>query len=331
MRRRWLTIAVILTAPSGCDNVRWGGIDVRLEQPPAQDTAAVQTAQSTAEAEDSTSLPPLPTGPLLFAGTRNGDRATLVVVGSVAGDSLAAIPSDTEVPRFREHLTDALLSPGTNLVLFSEGVRVGRLTVDSTGVDQGYCVARPTVMGMVELVPDASGVQRLMALPEAAASGRPYEPYHEYHHDYDQRVASLNLAGAAINQVGARWPAALLDARADIQAFRIADADAIAATFLLSDRLAVSEPGDHAYSLFLIGTAVPGGYRNSYVAYRPVAEDGKGAPRYFGHLDWNGDGAPDILLDVFGARSRWFAGLAERGGQWVRTFEDPCGAPKPAG
>jgi hypothetical protein len=330
MRRRWLTIAVILTAPSGCDNVRWGGIDVRLEQPPARDTATAQTAGVAAQAEDSTPLPPLPTGPLLFAGTRNGDRATLVVVGSVKGDSLEALPSDTDAPRFRERLTDELLPPGTDLVLFSEGVRVGRLTVDSTGVDRRFCVARPTVAGLVELVPDASAARRFMALPEAAADKRPYEAYHEYHHDYDQRVASLNLAGAAINQVGARWPTALLDARADIQAFRLADTDAIAATFLLSDRLTVSEPGENAYSLFLIGTAAPGGYRNSYVAYRPVAEDGKGAPRYFDHLDWNGDGTPDILLDVFGARSRWFAGLADRGGQWVRTFEDPCGAPKPA-
>jgi hypothetical protein len=331
MRRRWITIAVILTAPSGCDNVRWGGIDVHLEQPPLQDTAAARAAKGTAEAEDSTRLSPLPTGPLLFAGARNGDRATLVVVGSVAGDSLEALPSDTEVPDFRERLTDELLSPGTNLVLFSEGVRVGRMTVDSTGVDRRFCVARPTVTGTVELVPDAAGVRRLMALPEAAAAKSPYEPYREYQHDYDQRVASLNLAGAALNLVGARWPTALLEARADIQAFRVASTDAFAATFLLADRLAVSEPGANAYSLFLIATAGSGGYRSSYVAYRPVAEDGKGAPRYFDHLDWNGDGTPDILLDVFGARSRWFAGLAERGGQWVRTFEDPCGAPKPAG
>ncbi|MCG6958014.1 MAG: hypothetical protein LJF04_18635 [Gemmatimonadetes bacterium] len=331
MRRRWLTIAVILTAPSGCDNVTWGGIHVGLEHPSAQDTAAARTAAGTAEAEDSTSLSPLPTGPLLFAGTRNGDRATLVVVGSVAGDSLEALPSDTEVPRFRERLTDEVLSPGTDLVLFSEGVRVGRMTVDSTGVDRRFCVARPTVTGMVELVPDASGAERLMALPEAAAANRPYEPYHHYQHNYDQRVASLNLAGAAINQFGARWPTALLEARADIQAFRVATTDAFAVTFLLSDRLAVSEPGHNAYSLFLIGTAGPGGYRSSYDAYRPAAEDGKGAPRYFDHLDWNGDGTPDILLDVFGARSRWFAGLAERDGQWVRTFEDPCGAPQPAG
>jgi hypothetical protein len=331
MRRRWLTIAVILTAPSGCDNVRWGGVDVHLEHPSALDTAAAGTALDTAKAQDSTSLSPLPTGPLLFAGTRNGDRATLVVVGSVAGDSLEALPSDTEVPHFRERLTDALLPPGTDLVLFSEGVRVGRMTVDSTGVDPSFCVARPTVTGTVELVPDASGAQRLMALPEAAAANRPYGSYREYQHNYDQRVASLNLAGVALNRFGARWPATLLEARADIRAFRLATTDAFAATFLLSDRLAVSEPRANAYSLFLIGTAEPGGYRTSYVAYRPVAEDGKGAPRYFDHLDWNGDGTPDVLLDVFGARSRWFAGLAERDGQWVRTFEDPCGAPKPAG
>ena len=273
--------------------------------------------------------PPLPTGPLLFAGTRHGDSATLVVVGSVAGDSLEALPSDVDAPHFRERLTDELLSRGTHLVLFSEGVRVGRLTVDSAGVDQRFCVPRPTVTGVVEMVPGAAGTRRLMALPEAAAATRSYESYHEYNHDYDQRVASLNLAGAAMNEVHARWPTDLVAARADIQAFRLRDTAAIAATFLLSDRLTVSQPGDAAYSLFFIGTARPGGYRQSYLWYRPVAEDGKGAPRYFDHLDWNGDGTPDILLDVFGEHSRWFAGLGQRGGHWVQTFQDPCGAPPP--
>lgn len=327
MRRRWLTIAVILTAPSGCDNVRWGGVDVRLDAPPVRAEAA--TAPGKAEAKDSTPLPELPTGPLLFAGTRAGDSATLVVVGEVKGSSLGALPSDDQVPRFREYLTARLLAPGTDLILFAGGVRVGRMTVASTGVDPRFCVARPTVTGVVELVPEAAAAQRFMALPASAAVTRSYEPYHDYHHDYDQRVASLNLAAAAIPTVGAAWPPALLEARADIQAFRLSGTDAIAATFLYQDRLAVAAPQDGTYSLFLVGTAQPGGYRESYVSYRPAADDGKGAPRYFDHLDWDGDGTPEILLDVFGASKRWFSGLGERGGQWVQTFEDPCGAPKP--
>ena len=33
MRRHFLAIAVILTVPTGCDNVAWGGIEVRVESP----------------------------------------------------------------------------------------------------------------------------------------------------------------------------------------------------------------------------------------------------------------------------------------------------------
>jgi hypothetical protein len=248
-----------------------------------------------------------------------------VVVGPVKGDSLAAFPSDAAMPGFRQRFTTRMLSRGADFVLFSDGVRVGRLSVASAGVDSSYCVPRPTVSGVVELVPEAADARRFLALPTSVAAMRPYEVYRTFHHTYDQRVASLSLAAAAIPKVGAAWPTALLEARADIQAFQVADTDAFAATFLFKDRLAVAAPEDGAYSLFVMGTAGPNGYHQSYLAYRPVADQGKGDPRYFDHLDWNGDGTPEILLDVFGAHARWFAGLSKRAGSWIQTFQDPCG------
>jgi hypothetical protein len=42
-------------------------------------------------------------------------------------------------------------------------------------------------------------------------------------------------------------------------------------------------------------------------------------------MDWDGDGDSEVLLEVLGDESRWFAGLAQRNDSWVRTFEDPCG------
>ena len=60
--------------------------------------------------------------------------------------------------------------------------------------------------------------------------------------------------------------------------------------------------------------------------YRAVDTDGKGAPRYFDHLDWNGDGTEEILLDVLGSNRRWFAGLGRTDGSWIRTFQDACGS-----
>jgi hypothetical protein len=322
MRLRWLTIAVILTAPSACDNVKWGGVDVRLKAPPTQ----AEASPAAAERRDSASAPAHEAGPLLLAGTRQGDSATLVVVGHVEGDSLGAFPGDSAVHRTRGDVAARLLSPGSDFVLFSGGVRVGRMSVASTGVDSSFCAPRPTVSGLVEVVPGAAAVQRFMALPAAAAATRPHQPYRAYQDTYDQRVASLSLAAAAIPKVGAAWPTSLLDSRADIQAFQLADTDAFAATFVFRDRLAVGAPDAGAYSLFVMGTARAGSYQQSYMAYRPVADRGKGDPRYFDHLDWNGDGTQKVLLDVFGASRRWFAALGRRGGSWVQTFQDPCGA-----
>ncbi len=322
MRRRWLTIAVILTVPSGCDNVTWGGADVRLERPSTHEAAPAAAVDETG---DSTPPPARVTQPFLLAGTRSGDSATLVVVGLVEGDSLGALPTDASAPGFLEQFITTRLSTGTDFVLFSDGARVGHLAATRAGVDSSYCVPRPTVSGTVELVPGASGARHFLALPAAWAETRPYTPYHSFHHSYDQRVASLRLAAAAIPGLHATWPTSLLDSRADIQAFQIAGTDAFAATFLFEDRLTVSEPKSEAYSLFIIGTREADAYRASYVDYRPVAEKSKGSPRYFDHLDWNSDGNPEILLDVFGARNRWFAGLSRTAGGWVQTFQDRCG------
>ena len=325
MRRRWLLLAVILSAPSGCDNVKWGGVDVRLQAPPPSaemaPEAAVQPAPETAP-------PPLPRGPVLLAGTRDGDTATLAVVGEVRGDALAPLPTEDQAPGFLEHFTRTLLAPGTELVLFSEGVRVGRLTVSGTGTDTQHCVPRAQVTGTVELVPGAVGATRLLALTDSAARRRAYAPFQVHATEYDQRAASIALAAEAIRQAGVSWPTSLVESRQDIQSFRIPDAagPSMAASFLLGDRLAVAEPGPGAWALFVLGTAQGGTYGSSYVAFRQAA-DGKGAQRYFAHLDWDGDGDSEILLDVFGAGSRWFASLGQRGGSWVQTFQDPCGAP----
>jgi hypothetical protein len=117
-------------------------------------------------------------------------------------------------------------------------------------------------------------------------------------------------------------------ARAAIDVFRLpgADGPSVAATFLNADRLAVAEPGRGAYSMLLMGTREGDVYRRSYVGYNR-ADAGKAAPRYFDHLDWDHDGDSEILLEVFGATSRWFATLGRRGDAWVQTFQDPCGAP----
>ena len=333
MRRKSLAIAVILTVASGCDNVSWGGAYVRLHPARTKAELAAETPDPTvASVEEEDPLFELPDGPILLAGSRNGSQATLTVVGEVQVDALGAFSSDDDVPGFREYFTSELLAPGSEWVLFAEGVRVGRMTATAAGLDEDFCVPRPTISGTVELVPNAAASQRFLALPASAVSDRTYDPYQAHRHDYDQRVGSLSLAGTAMRRLGAAYPPnGLLAIRQDIQAFQLAgtSAEAIAATFMYRDQLMMSQPDSGAYSLFVMGheaeQEAEDGYEASYVWYRASDDDPKGAPRFFDHLDWDGDGNEEILLDVFGARSRWFAGLAQRSGTWVRTSEDPCG------
>ena len=106
---------------------------------------------------------------------------------------------------------------------------------------------------------------------------------------------------------------------------------AVAATFVYRDQIGIGSPGQGAYAVFVLGVPTAAGYAEGYTWYRSVDSDGKGVPRYFSHLDWDGDGDGEILLDVFGASRRWFAGLSRRQGEWVRTFQDACGSGSSSG
>ena len=292
---------------------------------------------SVEEANEEAGLPEEPTpprqqGPLLLAGLRDGSRATLAVVGEINGDSIAPFPNST-YPEDAERLAE-VVAIGTEWILFAEGVRVGRLVADQVSTATEYCTPRASVSGVVEVVPGASEAERFLALAVSDAAGREYDDYTASARDYDQGVATLTFAQDIIPRVGAVRPVGgLLAARQDIQAFGVAGVTgrAVAATFLSRDQIAISPPGQGAYAVFVLGVPTAGGYREGYSWYRSVDTEGKGVPRYFGHLDWDGDGDGEILLDVFGSNRRWYAGLSQRQGEWVRSFQDACGSGSSSG
>jgi hypothetical protein len=183
---------------------------------------------------------------------------------------------------------------------------------------------------VVELVPEAADAQRFLAIPAAFAATTEHGPYQPVQHDYDQRVATLDIATEALRSLEARRPLSILDARRDIQAFQLSDrtGETVAATFMYEDALEVGPPdGGGAYALFILGQHRSGvEYDEAFSWYRAVDTEGKGAPRYFDHLDWDGDGADEVLLEVLGANRRWFAALDQEGGSWVRDYQDPCGS-----
>jgi hypothetical protein len=323
MRKHLLAITVILTVATGCDNVAWGGIDVEVRPPPAA-PEGVNEGDDAASTEDG---PVNVDGPILLAGTRDGARASLVVVGELLPEGLSAFPD----PRFPEDIERlaGLTATGSTWILFSEGVRVGRLIADGSAPADVFCGDRTEISGVVELVPDAAPAQRFLALSAPDAEDRPYEEFRPIQHVYDQRVATIAIAGEAIPRAGAPWPeGGVLDARDHIHAFQLRNilGQTVAATFVAQDELAVGPPRQGAYALFMLGHQAGAEYREAFTWYRAVDTEGKGAPRYFDHLDWNGDGSDEILLDVFGSNRRWFAVLSQRSGSWVRTFQDACGS-----
>ena len=328
MRRHLLAIAVILTVATGCDNVAWGGVDVELKPPPTANIEPVESGETAEPADPEREL-----GPVLLAGTRDGSELTLAVVGEIHGDSLAPFPNPLFATEDSVRLS-TLVTEGSEWILFAEGVRVGRLTAATVGTEVETCTPRASVSGRVELLPDASGAERFLALSADEAARREYRDFQALQRDYDQGVASLNIVGDVIPRVGATWPEqGTLASRQDIQAFQMTgvSGQAVAATFVVRDQLAIAPPGQGAYAVFVMGLPSDGGYREAYSWYRAVDVDGKGVPRYFSHLDWDGDGESEILLDVFGSNRRWYAGLARRGGEWVRTFQDPCGSGSSSG
>lgn len=320
MRKHLLAVVVILTTGTGCDNVAFGGVDIALRSPEASDRPVAVEVESTDD-----SGPVNTHHPLLLAGLRDGARARMVVVGEVHPDALRPFPD----PRFADDADRIaeLTEPGSEWIVFSEGVRVGRMIVESSGRAVGYCGTRTEVTGTVELVPTAATAERLLAMP-AGEVDRERGEYRQIDHVYDQRVSTLSIAGEAIPRYGAPWPTlGVLDSRDHIQAFQLRNSpgQSVAATFMVEDELRVGAPAAGAYSLFVLSQQSDAGYVEAYTWYRDAAADGKAAPRYFDHLDWNGDGTDEILLDVFGADQRWFAALSRTGNDWARTFQDSCG------
>lgn len=324
---RRLAIPVILTALTACDNVSWGGIDVHLQAPPgAADTARVDTVAPEPDAP-----PPLELGPVLYAVRREGESTELTPVAEIAADGLRPLPTEETVD-FESRFRRERLAPDTRFALFASGVRVGTFhAVGPAPPDTTLCAPRPRVAGRVEIQPRAVDAPRLLAVDDPEILERPLGDFRPRVHTREERVASLNVAAVVFNRLGAPWPAGLVESRGDIQVFRpggAAPRPSIAATFLFRDDLEIGAAPASAWAIFFIAEPGADRYDSDFVWYRTAGEEGKGAPRFWEHADWDGDSAEEILLEVLGRDSRWFAALERRADGWARTYQDPCGAPE---
>ena len=324
---RWLFVVGIVIATSGCDNVSWGGMSVRLEGPPG-DTLAPSPEEPGSESPAGPQR--IEYGPLLYAASREGDSALVVPVAELVEGRLQPLPQGEAATQLATQVLEERLHPGNELVLFHEGGRVGTLIVsDPLGNTADYCPPRAQAVGRLELMPSASGAQRFLALEGSMGEEWPYGLFQAQTVERSHRNAAQNLAGEALNQLRAQWPAALQNIRQDLQVFQLptGQGPSVVATFLFQDQMGIGEaPGD-SYSLLILGEPRGTRFERTFTWYRRVEEEGKGAPRLFSKMDWDGDGEEELLLEVFGEDSRWWAGLDKENGSWTLAFQDSCGAP----
>ena len=320
----WLLLAGIVTAGIGCDNVSWGGMSLSLEGPPTDTLPPPGTPGSESDAD----LQRIEYGPLLFAGIRQGDSAIVVPVAELVDGVLRPFPQGEPANRLAGQILEERLSPGQELTLYDLGARIGTLTVSSPlGTTTEYCPSRAEALGRIELIPSASNAQRFLALeksqapPQRSGLFRPMAP------ERAQRNAASGLAGEALNQLRAPWPASLQDIQQDLQVVQLSqdEAPSVVATFIFRDQLTVGPAPDDAYALMVLGEPRGPRFDRTFTWYRRVEEDGKGAPRVFSWMDWDGDGEEEILLEVLGAEARWWAALDREDAGWIVSFQDSCG------
>ena len=321
-----LPLLGIVIVATGCDNVEWGGVELGLRSP-----SDGPVSEASAEVEEVVENPVLdnpPMGPVLYLGHRAGGEAILVAVAEIRPDGLSLLEGVGSVEASRSFMVEHL-TPGLEFTLFSDGARVGRLTAERFSVDGRYCSARPQIRGPIELTPAAATVQRFLALPRREGSAFEYGAYSPVVPTRDLRVTSLTTMQQVIPAVGALWPVSVLGIRQDVQMFRARSGGAptVVATFVYADDLGVGPAALGAYSVFLASDDDGTGYRGTYVDYRLFSRDGKGAARYFDHLDVDGDGSDEVVLEVMGENSMWLSTLGRQGESWVEEYRDPCGLP----
>lgn len=326
--RPGLAGALMIGALAGCDNVAWGGADFEWRPPPPKEVVEPEISEEPEEV-----LPPLPEGPVLFLVQRADAEWRAEPLGEIGADTLMPMATDALYPGFTARYVRERLGEGREFVLFQGSSRLGRFVAGAqVQPDSTYCQPRPSVSGFVELVPEAVGLTSFLALPaeQAGHLGRGLPVDLEM--TRGQGITSYRLAEQLFNERRYRWPPDIAAARASVRVFPTAHSaqPLIASTYLYRDGLGVGAAPEAAYSMFFIAEDRGSEYAPTYVWYRNVEESGKGAPRLQTWGDWDADGQEELLLDVFGAESRWLAALDRPGGatQWHLSFQDACGQPR---
>lgn len=323
-----LAIPVIVWIGTACDNVAWGGIHVRIDQPPPAPGAPPDEGEAPAAEEEETGEEPLPEGPVVYAVRGAGDTVTIVPVGERDDGGIRPLFPGADAAVFAARFAEAAYGPDRELALFAGGARVGSVTPDGPLelLDSAYCPPRPTTTGVVELVRGAAGVERFVAVAEGAARGIPRGGYDPPEMRRTYYFAAYDLASTEVRERRVPWPPDWIAARADLRPIRVRGdgPPAFAATYLYRDALRVGPAPDDGYALFLLAEEGEGGFEAGFVWFREHGPETKLAPRLLDHVDLDGDGIQELVLEFLGARSRSFGVVAHRADGWELVHRDRC-------
>jgi hypothetical protein len=306
--------ALILIALTGCDNVRWGGADIAVVSPPPR---APADAQVTGDDGD----------PVLYHVQRSEQGAIMRPIAEIGSDSLVPVRPAADPTSFGNRFIAEHMRQGAEFVLFSNGVRVGTLVVESATLPSAAtCPAVPQAGGVLELAQEAGEITELLALSRLEAPqvqrrlGEPTQPTR------NMQVIAPILAERVMRARRAPLAANWQRAMQQLKPFPYGTSGqmAFAATFLVGDELG---PGgdDQGHSTFMIGAPVQASFDTAYVHFTRYEDSGKRAPRVVDFLDWNRSGHVELLLEVFSVNERWFEALGRDGnGRWRTIFNGRC-------
>lgn len=297
--------------------MEWGGVDMAVVPPPPK----AGPVESDLEAGER-----LPENPVLYYVTRDSARATLIPVGEVVEDGLAPIRPGDDAEVFGSRYIAAFLRQGAEFTLFHRGRRAGTLIVDTASVpSEGVCHRLPRASGRLELSGNAGGASEFLAMTRTQAPEGRMIPGDSVQTERRMQVVGNIMAERALRARDAQLPN-WSTARRQLFPFPVSETQdpGFTATFLVDDELQVGND-DVGYSLFIVYTPqAQTGYDTAYVDYTSYTASGKAAPRVVDFLDWNRDGSPELLLEVFGSRNRWFEAIGAVDDEWQRIFQDRC-------
>jgi hypothetical protein len=324
-----LILLVMLTVPSGCDNVEWSGTEVNLQAPPPP-PGALDPATELEEA-DEPELEPVVLAPLIYLVERGEEgRGTLLPVAQLQEDGFASLPDPAETPELVDRFPLDRWEEGTEFILFGQGSRIGTFIADGTSqLDERYCLSRAAGSGVLQLRPDAVAMDRFLAMRRddldalpSALDTHPAVPLTD-----EIRNASLDGARTLIPARNIPWPPTVLGIRRRIDAFSDSQGNRmLAASFVFGDDLVVGTPEPLGYSLFLVSREDDEDEFTPIFSWYQRADAGeKTFPAFLAAHDLLETGEETLLLEVFGQETRWMTLLGHLTSGGDLLYQDPCG------